>query len=348
MLCDNYDNYLIRVLTTIITDKAMDGSGSSGNGSGGCDPLFSSSHTKIIWAGMGATASVSLIMCAFTVVLVAALRLHKYFTYRLASYQVVSGIFLSLSLVLQLMQDKYQASCKVFGFFVEYFMWVKLLFTILLVFHFLALFVYNERKLDKLEPLYVFVSFFLPMLFVWIPFIEGKYGKAGAWCWIQDWKNNCPNKKDLVGIVEQFVLWYAPLFISLTISIIVAVVIVITVAKRAYFKTTGQSEKTSLMTLQAETHKHNQGALKQLLPLLAYPIIFYLLALVPLINRMYDAVSSDVNYPLALCHILSLSSWGFFSSLALLVHVCIKKRLMRKSVEYNVMTYSSTFQDEND
>ena len=312
--------------------------------------MFNSSQRSSILTTMTVTASVSLIMCVFTVTLVVCLRLHKHFIYRLASYQVLSSMFFSISLILQLSQKFWEIDhtiCEVFGFLLQYFMWVKLLFTVCLVFHFFVLAVYL-KNLYKFELLYVLVSILLPMLVVWIPFVGRKYGEAGAWCWIKDWKDNCAQVNDVIGVVEQFVLWYTPLFMSLTISIVIAVFILIILTRRGYASAAGinQSETGPLMysTIQAET-KNIQAALKQLLPLLAYPIIFYVLAIIPFINRIYDVVHSDVNYPLALAHVISISSWGFFSSCALLVHIrIVKKKMHHRKKQFIYNSNPSTFQ----
>ena len=307
---------------------------------------------------MSSTASVSFVMCVLTVSLVFCLRLQKHFTYRLASYQVLSSMFFSVSLIIQVIfvNKKYWGSsedssvvCQIFGFVVEYFMWVKLLFTICLVFHFFMLAVYS-KNLYKFELLYVLISVLLPLLYVWIPFIKNNYGGAGAWCWIKDWKRNCAKRNDQAGVVEQFVLWYGPLFFSLTVSIIMAALTFVILTRRAYSRngTMQQSETGPLLysTIQAET-RHNRAALKQLLPLLAYPIIFYILAIIPLINRIYDAIHRSINYELTLAHSLAIGSWGFFSSCALLIHIFIKRKQKKSSPQYiNDYSNPSTLQTD--
>ncbi len=304
---------------------------------------------------LSSTATVSFVMCVVTISLVLYLRLHKHFTYRLASYQVLSGMFVSLTMIIQIVAIKHRywkssSICPLFGFALEYFMWVKLLFTVCLVFHFFVLAMYL-KNLYKLEMVYVLTSILLPLLFVWIPFINRRYGDAGAWCWIVDWKNNCATRNDHYGIIEQFLLWYGPLFISLTVSIIMASFTFVVLKRRAYSRKNimEQSETGPLLysTIQGET-RHNQAALKQLLPLLAYPIIFNVLAIIPLINRIYDAFASDVSYILALAHSISIGSWGFFSSWALLIHIFIKRKQKHSSATGHIGHYSnpSTFQTD--
>ncbi len=301
---------------------------------------------------MATTACISLVACILTVCRVFCFRLHVHFSYRLALYQVVSSMFFSVSLIIQLsMTTLWKRAawvCEIFGFLLEYFMWVKLLFTIILIFHFFVLAV-CLKNLHKYELVYVLLPILIPVLYVWIPFIKAVYGNAGAWCWIKDWVENCAYQNSIAGIVEQFALWYGPLFISLTISIGAAILVVVILTRRAYYSKSDDNSETGPLlytTIQAET-RHNQAALKQLLPLLAYPVIFYVLSILPLVNRIFDAAQTRVSYPLALAHAVSIGSWGFFSSLALLIHIAVKRKLKsRHTVDKRHFEYSnpSTFQ----
>ena len=92
----------------------------------------------------------------------------------------------------------------------------KLLFTLCLVFHLFCLAV-CLKNFVKLEVIYILLSVLFPLLHVWIPFIHNSYGIENAWCWIWNWNDNCPNSKYKERIIEQFVLWYGPLVVSLTV-----------------------------------------------------------------------------------------------------------------------------------
>lgn len=313
---------------------------------------FTIHDTRKILITMGSTASISVFMCVITITLVFVYRLHKHFTYRLASYQVLSAMCFSASLIVQISLinrnlNNDDTLCETLGFFVEYFMWVKLLFTVSLVIHFYVLAIHS-KNLQKFEPIYILISVFVPFLYVWIPFIKSTYGKAGAWCWIKDWRKDCAKANDKTGVIEQFVLWYGPLYASLTASAIIAIYVGITLTRRAY-SNKNHSETGPLLsnTIQRE-NTHNQAAVKQLIPLLAYPVIFYLLALVPVINRIYDAISMNVNVSLAIAHAISIGSWGFFSSWALLIHIAIKKKVRTKTSSFiaDYRSNPSTFQTD--
>ena len=61
--------------------------------------------------------------------------------------------------------------------------------------------------------------------------------------------------------------------------------------------------------------------MKGLLPLLAYPVIFFVLALFPLINRLYGAISPHDSFGLMMAHAITEALWGSCSALVLIGHI---------------------------
>ena len=96
-----------------------------------------------------------------------------------------------------------------------------------------------------------------------------------------------------------------------------------------------ETEAEPLMINQEQNR--NKTALIQLLPLLAYPIVFYMLIFFPFIDRIYGAISSHDNYNLVMVHTVTNGLVGFFSRLALLVHVTF----LRKPYNYQMNHPSS-------
>ena len=279
---------------------------------------------------MASSGGVSFIMCLIAVSVVMFLKLYKHFVYRLALYQVLACLLLSLSEVQVLIHINYTPdnkfhliACQVSAFFMQYALWVKLLFTLCLVFHIFCLAV-CLKDLKKLEVFYILLSLLLPLITSGIPYIHGVYGLAGAWCWIQAWDHDCPSIKyeNGLGIIEQFTLWYGPLFVSLTLCLIAVIMIVLVLVRRAYL-----SHKNEAEPLVAAENR-NKTALKELLPLLVYPLIVFVLAVFPLIDRINGAATSHRgNNFLFLAHSVSQASWAFFSGLALLIHVLFRYKI---------------------
>lgn len=55
-----------------------------------------------------------------------------------------------------------------------------------------------------LEVLYLIVIILLPLTVIWIPFLNGNYGLAVAWCWIRTVHENC----EKVAELEQLIMGY--------------------------------------------------------------------------------------------------------------------------------------------
>ena len=313
-LCD-----CIITLSIILCQMFLDES--SGDNETYCNETYSLTQKNTLLIVLGSTGLVSFSSCVVAVSLVFLLGLHKKSTYRLAMYQVLSALAISFNLMLSFVSLNHSSDslpfaiyCKAKAFFAVYFHWVNLLFTISLTFHlfYLAVFLKN---LEKMELFYVLFSTLFPLLFSWIPFIHNNYGVAGAWCWIRDWKDDCATQNYLEGIIEQFTLWYGPLFVCLTISIIATIIIVLVLLWRVC--------KAKSDVNQPLLKSKYKKALHELLPLLAYPAIFDFLFLFPLVNRIYDAVTPFTSFKLSLAHSITVSLLGLFSSTVLILHVVI-------------------------
>ena len=298
-----------------------------------CNNTFTVNQKNHLLMAKSGTGLVSLTMCLIAVSLVLYMRLYKFFIYRLALYQILSSLFFSViqvSLLTLLNYDSYyyqQIACQTTAFLMEFFVWIKLLFTLCLVFHLFSL-VVCFKNFKKLEIGYVLFSVLFPLLYTWIPFIHNSYGVAGAWCWIRDWKDDCATQKYLEGIIEQFVLWYGPLFISLTLSVVAVFIILIVLARRAFAHDNSERE----YLVENQERYQIKKAIKELLPLLAYPVIFYILSMFPIINRVYSAISAKVSFQLALAHAFTESLWGFFSSWALIIHILVAQHIKKNKI----------------
>ena len=271
-----------------------------------CTDSFSNEQMTQLLIAMMSSGLVSAVLCLIAVIVVLCYTLHKFFVYRLALYQVLSCLAFSMAEALQILNINYVENtyhgivCRATAFLVTYTLWVKLFLTFSLVFHIYVRAVYL-KNFEKWEIQYIAISLSIPGLIASIPLITEYYGLAGGWCWIPDWKNHCASEKDTAGIIQQFILWYVPLFFSLFICLI-AVLIVVT--KYCFWRHCTCCHKTNT------NEDANKTAVKGLLPLLAYPVIFFVLALFPLINRLYGAISPHNSFGLMLAHAITKSLWG--------------------------------------
>ncbi len=289
-----------------------------------CNMTYTDEQKRQILLVTGVTAVGSVLCCTIAVFMVIGLGLYKRFTYRLASYQVLGSLFWSLSCILVLVQLDYhpnsepsRVGCYAVAFLIYYSMWVKLLFTLWLMFH-LFCYVVLLKNLKKLEWLYITSSVLFPLVcIVWIPFIHHNYGISGAFCSIRIWKGNCATEKYPEGIAETFALFYAPAIVSLALNALAIVIMVVVMVQRAY-----RNRHPKREPLVAEQNKANRKVLKQLLPLLAYPIIYFTLVLFPVINRLYDSFGNTTEFGLMVTEGTTFAIMGCFAALALMVHVC--------------------------
>ena len=91
--------------------------------------------------------------------------------------------------------------------------------------------------------------------------------------------------------------------------------------------------------------KQHKQALTQMLPLLAYPITYTVLLLVPIVTRVDTARSHDpstVDYALLATTGICMSLWGLSAGAALLMHICMTKRCKQhkstERVQYGSLT----------
>ena len=209
----------------------------------------------------------SVLVCLLAAIMVFALKLHRRIVYRLALYQVLSALAFSTVETLEIIFVNYEKSpivygrlCNTIGWLVMYTQWVKLLFTAWLTVH-LFCFGVLYKNLKKLEILYVVTLLLVPVIFATIPLITESYHIDRLGCYISDVNGTNPDAK-----IELFALWTIP---ALVILLAASIAMVIMVMKMAY---------TVCLRLKIDSITDGDQfwkALKQLLPLAAFPIMFF-------------------------------------------------------------------------
>ena len=275
----------------------------------------------------GCPGAFSVLCCMFAISMVIILKLYKYFIYRLAMYQVLASLFQSLIYASTLMLLNYNSTqlycrviCQVTAFFLVYAPFIKLMFTCWLTFH-LFCYVVFLKNFKRLEWLYISSSLLIPLFLASVPFITKSYGMSGAWCYIRSWNNDSDSKE---GIAEQFSFYYGPATLFLILSVIAIVIMIAVMVYRAHKSVHSRSGENQPLT---SDRNQKVKVIKQLLPLLAYPIIYFMLLIFPLTNRIYMAASGskDSNVILLRAHAVSGGLMGTFAALVLVIHICVMK-----------------------
>ena len=302
---------------------------SSGDNSMNCS-LYTSKQKTIILAAMGGTGACSISLSIVALLFVFCYKLHKKFAYRLAAYQVLSSMLLSMAVLVAAVPLHIHSNhsirkifCQASGFLLEYFMWVNLLQSLCLLFHIFCLAVFL-RNLRKLETSYVVISVCLPLFFTWIPFLRRSYGETESWCWIKGYKNDCKTNDYLKGIIEQFAMWYGPLSICIIISLI-AILLILVAFKYRYNKLSGPSEEDPLLENCMKRYML-KVYFRKLIPLLIYPVVFFALFVLPVVKQIHHTLYPE-SFGLSLAQSVCYASVGSFSGVVLILHVLLARRL---------------------
>ncbi len=306
-----------------------------------CSEELCNDQIKILYV-FASISSLSLVSSTFTLSLTIYLKLYKNFAHRLAMYLVSSSIPTNIFHVSQLIAIKCPVACKYIGFPKQYFSSVELLFTMCFSFHIFSLAVL-QRDYKRLERIYCIVSLVLPIFLVWIPYLKDHYGVSMAWCGITTVNSN--SEIDWLGFGFLFGLWYIPVLIFQLFIVIVIVSIIIALGFRSCNRQENNDENEQLIVRKAIAIKHKK-ALKELLPILAYLIIFYLLTIIPLVHHIYYLFNStqldgggDIAF--AMAHVISDGLWGFNCSITQLIHISCNRWNKRKKKK-NLQTRTDT------
>ena len=265
---------------------------------------------------LGSLAAISVATCLVALSSVFYLQLHRQFLYRLAAYLVMASLLHAVITLCQLAFLNYNDSkytpCIAIGYLHQLAVWMKACFGCWITFH-LFCFAVLLKNMRKLEPLYVISSILVPIVVSSIPLITKSYGPTGEWCWIQ--RKKC-GRNYLTGFVEQIAEWYGPVFVILVVQCIAMLTMMVTVFYRAHRKS-GEN---------VFGREQSKKAFRQLLPLVAYPVLFCILIIPPLISRVYSFAEATPNEGLLILTTICLPAWSFSAGVSLIVHIGVLRR----------------------
>ena len=307
---------------------------------------------NIIVFSVSSTASLACIMAILFILLSKG---HKKFVQRLVLYLMVAALVEAVASILQVVPVQYSGNvgevrkglegfCAAAGFFVEVALWLELSVMCWIVIVIVLVFNRCDVKL-KHEICGLALVLILPFTLNWIPFVKGMYGLSGGGCWIKpSVKSFC--EYDSVGLTFSFLLSHAPAFSVCLITFVSFGTIAIVMCKRTLQQEQGLRQSSV----------HWQG-LKEVLPLLFYPLIYFLLWIGLAVTRVYDTLQSGQDkkfqYSLVLIHNTFSFLIRLFVPLIFLLHLVIKccKKYRNKPRPVNTITsfsVSNEFTDQED
>ena len=290
------------------------------------EPSNSSDAAAVIVEGVLGGAGV--LTCTLTIISAVVLKLHRQLVYRLAMYQVIAALVFGITSVLepiQFMVMKYTGSSSVYlplclldAFTTTFALLAKLFFTVIMTVH---IFVYAVCfvNLKRLEVCYVMTSLVVPAVMAAVPFIHNAYGQqvpGQPWCWIV-----LESQNDTNGAIEAYVLSAGPALIGLAILLSLVVTMLNVLACRVCRNARGA-------TL-------NKIAIKQMLPLMAYPVIYCVLMSISVFLYTYYAFYGTPSNGNAIILIDQVLNTGmvWVPSAAFLAHILVMVKSRKKIVQ---------------
>ena len=283
---------------------------------------YDSKSYAVVAAISASLAFVSLMVICCVIAIMILFKKWKFFSQRLILYLSISAILVNVGIILHRVDYENQTSsfyvnfCKFGGFFDQVSNWM-LLNSICSIMIYISLNIFFSKNSEKYEIAYFVFIFIFPITFTWIPFIKNSYGQAGAWCWIRsEDKDNCEAFE--FGRILQLIIWFVPLYTIMIILIITYVMLLV----KLYLK------KRKLVLTSKTDREHISQIQKDLLPLIAYPLIYFLLNIFPFINRIYNHQTNE-NPSLVLWYLAALAnpSVGPLIALAFTLDPGTRKRL---------------------
>ena len=302
-----------------------------------CSALPGSEVTSVLITGVVITG-ISVIVASIPAIAVFYLKLHRQFTYRVALYQVLGAILYHCAGLLATLaplsighfQSYFTPICQLAAFSLTFFFWLKLLFVSFIVVH-LFIFAVIYRSIKRFEPAYIVCSVVFSLVVATVPFMTKTYGLAGPWCWIENRKDDCSTQVLLDGVIEQFALYYGPGLAFLAIDSAVVIVMVTILVVRVH------RERKDMKN----TNHPLQEALKQIIPLVAYPLLFLFLLVPGFANRVYGATPNQSSVGLIYFSSVTLSLWGFVGGVTLWAHIVMLLLSQRAKCKQKV-SYGTT------
>lgn len=199
--------------------------------------------------------------------------------------------------------------CKWIAFASQYTQWCLLLavcvITIDILFRILKTDYPNLRN-GYTEFFYVILIFVVPGFFNWIPFYWDLYGISGAWCWIKDKgmsSSGTCDKQNKMALGFEFGLWYGPLFVlCCIISIIYPMIVYLLRKQRKNLSIYNPEQIQLLRTMRNEIYS-----------IFWYPIVFMLINIFPLTNRIVSSFTEPVFVLWVLHAVISPLQGGFMA-----------------------------------
>ena len=257
------------------------------------------------------SASLSIIGSLFMLGLIVLFKKYREPSQRMIAHLSTASIFLGVSYLIEDdIVSEATLQCKFQGASLTLFIWACFLWIMCMLFnlYFQLLFEFDFRKYEVAVTL---VCWVLPVMISAVPFIGDVYAPAGAWCWIEN------------NFEWRFGIWY----IWRILFVIVFVLVMVHISWKLH-KSKGirHSSTYSMTSFEKDVHS-----------LRIYPIVYFILNLFPIINRVHNAIVSDdengkYNFVLLILHSFIGPLFGVTISVVYAFDSRTRQNLNRRSI----------------
>ena len=269
--------------------------------------------TKYVVVGIlhSCSAGASFIACLMVIGLIILFKKLGFFYQRLIFYlSVVAALYSVVAATVKTdyvkINQKTDTFCEWIAFASQYTQWSFLLAICVITFDILFRMIRNEPVTHRYwEIAYLIVIFIGPGTFNWIPFRWDLYGISGDWCWIKSMTyKNGTCQENTIGMTLQFALWYGPLFIACCIILLSYALIVYLLRK----------QQRQLSIYNPDRIQELRNMRNEIYSILWYPVVFMIINLFPLTNRLAFVIAHRQVFVLWVLHaVISPLQGGFMA-----------------------------------
>ena len=287
-------------------------------------------------ATKGTCGVVSIVATLLVILFIVLYKAYKKFVYRIVLYFALTNLIKAVSFVMQAgaipVGGTHEKLCIVVAVVLKYVCWINIVMSFWITFTCFRLAVFEILPKNR-EKWWLGATVTIPLLFVFWPLIDDRYGMAGAWCGIKARNKDC--HLNTWGVVAQFLLSYVPDLVVMVVDSLLIIITFIVVA-RNYCRERAQYESVREDRHLEPTYLE---AVKEFLPLLGYPIVLIALYTVPLANRIYNTTHDDPKFEFWIFHTLSSPLQGAGVTACFLCHPQILKQLRPTKIKEAVMNW---------
>ena len=265
----------------------------------------------------------SALCCLLVIGMIAYLKKYLIYSQRLILYLAIAAFLHSLSYTLarvnyytpRYLFDDY---CYFGGFINLYSSWAEVLALCCLTFNVFVNAVMDRWPSTSLQYVYLAVMFLGPLVWCWVPFIHHTYASSIVWCDLRTVDEQC--NRFVFGDILKFAFWYIPMFILVFICVLVTIfaAIMIQMRSRMWYRIFNPDNQQTGWKLKNEVK-----------PLIWYPVVYVLLNMFSLANRIDVAVRSPEDSAIVLwyLHVLTSPLRGAFIAIVYAFDPQVRKRI---------------------